>query len=121
MSHTSRPRYNPLLIECRICLRSFRNRSGLTQHLHSAHRRLDEPQGPVQNEVHDMIAPGNMVVDEEGEMDDRYDLEDNELQPREPQLAAVGRDCPGALKATHPLLHGNVYFLLRYVPAVTVC
>ena len=30
-------RYNPLLVQCQLCERTFRNRSGLTQHHNVAH------------------------------------------------------------------------------------
>lgn len=35
----SRPRYNPLLVQCQLCERTFRNRSGLTQHHNVAHAK----------------------------------------------------------------------------------
>lgn len=43
-----RPRYNPLLVECHLCPRTFRNRSGLTQHHHVAH--ATRPPSPPDNE-----------------------------------------------------------------------
>lgn len=50
----------------------------------------------------------NMDINEDEEMDDLLGHDDDELEPRQPHLAPVGPSCAGALKATHPLLQGNV-------------
>ena len=83
-----RPVFNPSRIQCTTCRRSFRNRSGLTQHRNVAHVPPPEneaPQRPAREEDEEVLRqPGEPLDQDDEQVPDEG--EDEEMDSRRLRL-----------------------------------